>query len=73
MEIIVNSSIKIVEIWLSKSDVANQDLRSELVTRYKGQGLYVVFYESGVDDLYKVTLNLLQHNRLSADVAAKEL
>lgn len=70
MDIIFNNKLKIVEVWVSKNEVLNQDLRAHLVSRYKAKGYLTVFFESGTSELYDSTLILLRHNRsLSADAA----
>ena len=67
MEIQVNDSDKIVEIWLSnaeKEDVALRDSLKPIYSAYKIKKYKVAVFESGEADLFDGTRDLLLHNRM---------
>ena len=67
MEIQVNDSDKIVEIWLSnaeKEDVALRDSLKPIYSAYKIKKYKVAVFESGEADLFDETKELLLHNRM---------
>ena len=65
LEINVHDDKKTVDIWLTKSEKYDHNLRERLkplYERYKEKKYFVVMYESGEKDLYENTLSLLLYN-----------
>lgn len=66
MEINVNDDRKIVEIWLSHSEQADAALREQIrpiYQEYNGKKYTVAVFQSGTEDLYEQTHQLLLYNR----------
>ena len=66
LEIQVNDSSKIVEIWLSnaeKDNTAVQDSLKPIYAVYKAKKYKVAVFQSGGGDLLGNTRDLLLHNR----------
>ena len=64
MELCVNNSNKIVEIWLNRQEkLSKQPLLVSYYKKYSADGYTVVVFESGEHDLYESTRNLLLLNR----------
>ena len=66
MEINVRSESEIVEIWLTREEAEDTQLREQLkplYRKYKEQGYLTVVYESGEQDLQEATSDLLCYNR----------
>ena len=66
MEINVNESKKLVEVWLTNAEKNDSALRENLPAmyrEYKNKGYLVVVFESGSANLFDNTLSLLLHNR----------
>lgn len=66
MEINVRSESKIVEIWLTREEGRNAQLREELkplYQKYREQGYLTAVYESGDQDLWEAASDLLRYNR----------
>ena len=66
LEIQVNDSSKIVEIWLSnaeKCSTAAQDSLKPIYAAYKSKKYKVAVFQSGSGDLLGNTRDLLLHNR----------
>jgi len=66
MEINVNNSTRIVEIWLSNAEKNDDEIRQSLkplFKEWKAQKYLPVVYESGEGDLKESILGLLRHNR----------
>ena len=66
LEINVHDDRKIVEIWLSHSEQADAALREQLrpiYQEYNGKKYTVAVFQSGTEDLYEQTHQLLLYNR----------
>ena len=66
MEININETKKIVEVWLSneeKNDTSIKESLNKLYADYKKTKYLVVVYESGNQDLFSGTKSLLIQNR----------
>lgn len=67
---------KIVEIWLSHSEQADAALREQLrpiYQEYNGKKYTVAVFQSGTEDLYEQTHQLLLYNRnRAAELEAKQ-
>lgn len=66
MEINVRSESKIVEIWLTREEGQDAQLREELkplYQKYREQGYLTAVYESGDQDLWEAASDLLRYNR----------
>ena len=66
MEININDQQKLVEIWLTREESQNQDLKAslqDLYAQYKAKNYLVAVFQSGEKDLYDSTLGLLLYNR----------
>lgn len=66
MEIDVNDSTRIVEIWLTNTDQKDPALCERLPAMYrefKSKGYLVAVFKSGLENLSDKTLSLLLHNR----------
>ena len=69
MDIHVHDDRKIVEIWLSRSEQADARLHEALRPLYRAYGgkkYTVAVFQSGTEDLYEQTHQLLLHNRTLA-------
>lgn len=69
MEINVKDSLQIVEIWLSNAEKKDRRLKDGLKTvydAYKRKKYLVAVFESGEQDLYGNTLELLARNKRRA-------
>ena len=65
MEIIRKNDKKILEIWLTnaeKNDVAIRESLKSLYKKYQAQKFTVAVFESGPEDLYEGTKQLLIQN-----------
>lgn len=66
MEINVRDDRKIVEIWLNNTEKQNMDIRKGLkpiFAKYAAGKYLVAVFESGDEDLYRNTRELLRYNR----------
>ena len=66
MELRVHQDMKIVEIWLTKTDRENGELQKRLHQMYQdytAKSFKVTQFHSGADDLYAATRDLLLFNR----------
>lgn len=76
LEINVHDDRKIVEIWLSHSEQADAALREQLrpiYQEYNGKKYTVAVFQSGTEDLYEQTYQLLLYNRnRAAELEAKQ-
>ena len=66
MEMNVLDDKKIVEIWLTKAEKNDPDLRAglkEICAEWKKKKYTVGVFESGEKDLYQSTLDLLAYNK----------
>ena len=66
MKMNVRDDSKIVDIWLTKKEKENQDLREQLqplYKEYKAKKYLVAVFESGEEDLWDNTSQLLCTNR----------
>lgn len=66
MEIHLNQTRKIAEVWLSTADQKNTRQQEQLKSIYKDfkkQGFLVAVFRSGTQDLYRQTADLLCYNR----------
>lgn len=66
MEIHLNQTSKLAEVWLTNSDQNNTKLQEQLKSMYKDykqQGYLVAVFRSGSQDLYRQTADLLCYNR----------
>ena len=66
LEINVHDDRKIVEIWLSHSEQADAALREQIrpiYQEYNGKKYTVAVFQSGTEDLYEQTHQLLLYNR----------
>lgn len=66
MEVNVRRESKIVEIWLTKVEKRNAELREQLkplYQKYKKQNYLVAVFESGERDLCDAASDLLCYNR----------
>lgn len=66
MELNIDDSAKIAEIWLTNADQADEQLAEQLSAFYKrmkNKGYLAVVYRSGSGDLYQQTSDLLCYNR----------
>ena len=71
LEINVHDDRKIVEIWLSHSEQADAALREQIRPIY--QEYNVAVFQSGTEDLYEQTHQLLLYNRnRAAELEAKQ-
>ena len=61
--------IKDVEIWLTRSEKNDSQLRAQLknvCAEWKKKGYFVTVFESGEKDLYQGTLDLLAYHKKRA-------
>ena len=76
LEINVHDDRKIVEIWLNHSEQADAALREQLrpiYQEYNGKKYTVAVFQSGTEDLYEQTHQLLLYNRNRvAELKAKQ-
>ena len=76
LKINVHDDRKIVEIWLSHSEQADVALREQLrpiYQEYNGKKYTVAVFQSGTEDLYEQTHQLLLYNRnRAAELEAKQ-
>ena len=66
MEIRVRDDRNLVEVWLSnaeKKDTSLRDSLKRLYNEYKMKKYLVAVFESGEEDLYQSTLELLSYNK----------
>lgn len=66
MEIHLNQTKKLAEVWLTNADQKNSQLQEQLKSMYKNykkQGYLVAVFRSGSQDLYRQTADLLCYNR----------
>ena len=66
LEINVHDDRKIVEIWLDRSEQADAGLHETLrpiYQEYSGKKYTVAVFQSGAEDLYEQTHQLLLYNR----------
>ena len=66
MEINVNESSKIIEIWLTNAEKQDQELHEKLKLLYRefeAKKFLVAVFESGQRDLAETTSDLLCYNR----------
>ncbi len=66
MEINVNEARKIVEIWLTnveKNDEALKEQLKSIYEKYHAKKYLVAVFQSGTQDLYQATSDLLCYNR----------
>ena len=66
MEINVRDDSKVVEVWLSRAEKQDSNLRERLkllYQEYKAKKFLVAVFESGEQDLEKLTGGLLGYNR----------
>ena len=66
MEINVRDSSKIVEVWLTREEKQDINLREQLkplYQEYKAKKFLVAVFESGEQDLEELTGSLLGYNR----------
>ena len=66
MEIDVRDDMKLVMIWLTRTEVEETELRERLKTlyaEYKAKKYMVAQFHSGTEDLYEGTRDLLLYNR----------
>ena len=66
MEINVRDSSKIVEVWLTREEKQNINLRERLkplYQKYKAKEFLVAVFESGEQNLEELTGSLLRYNR----------
>lgn len=69
MEINVRDEKRLVEIWLSRAEKKNPELRDGLkniYSEYKRKKYLVAVFESGERDLYQGVLELLIYNKRRA-------
>lgn len=74
MKIDVLNEKKLVAVWLTNAEKNDLELRESLkplYAKYRKKKYLVAVYESGEDDLYQGTRDLLLHNRTLA--AQKEV
>ena len=76
MEMNVRVDKKVVEIWLTNAEKVDPILREglkDVYAKYKAKKYLVAVFESGGDDLYENTRDLLLYNRRrSAEKAVQE-
>lgn len=66
MEIHLNQVAKLAEVWLTSEDQKNAQMQGQLKSMYqdfKKQGYFVAVFQSGSQDLYRQTSDLLCYNR----------
>lgn len=66
MEMHVRDDKKLVEIWLTRAEKQDAQLREglkDVYTRCREKKYLVAVYESGEGDLYQSTLDLLAYNK----------
>ncbi len=66
MELNVRDDRKLVEVWLTKAEKTDLKLRESLTDiyeKFKREKYLVAVYESGHQDLYQNTLDLLKWNK----------
>lgn len=66
MELHIDDSAKIAEVWLTNADQSDERLAKQLSAFYKrmkNKGYLAVVYRSGSGDLYQQTSDLLCYNR----------
>lgn len=66
MELNVRDDKKLVEVWLTKTEKADLELREglkDIYDKFKQKKYLVAVYESGEQDLYQNTLDLLKWNK----------
>lgn len=69
MEVNVRDSNKVVEVWLTRQEKQNADLRERLkpvYREYRAKEYLVAVFESGERDLEELTGGLLGYNRKRA-------
>lgn len=66
MQINIRDDLKIVDIWLANDEKANRELREQLkplYAEYRAKKYLVAVFESGTEDLWDNTSQLLCTNR----------
>ncbi len=66
MEMSVKDDKQLVEIWLTKAEKSDKQLYNylhDIYDKYKKKKYMVAVYESGEQDLYQNTLDLLKYNK----------
>jgi len=66
LELNVRDDKKLVEVWLTKTEKADLELREglkDIYDKFKQKKYLVAVYESGEQDLYQNTLDLLKWNK----------
>ena len=66
MEINRDEEKKIMEVWLTRKESQDEALHNRLkpwCAKWKKQKYLVAVYRSGVEDLYRNTLDLLSYNK----------
>ena len=66
MEVRVHEDMKLVEVWLTRQEQADNAIREQLQRMYqdyKSQQYMVAQFHSGGADLYAITRDLLIYNR----------
>lgn len=66
MEVNVNKHQKLVEIWLTNKDQSDATVQCQLLplfNKFKSLGYLIAVYQSGKEDLYRRTSDLLTYNR----------
>lgn len=73
MEVVVKDDKKRVEVWLTRAEKSNMQLKESLKSmfaEYKAKKYLCVVYNSGDGDLFANTRDLLLHNK---EVIAKKM
>ena len=66
LEMYVRDDQQLVEIWLTNAEKTDLDLResfTNIYKKYKKKKYLVAVFESGENELYQGTLNLLAYNK----------
>lgn len=75
MEVIVSDKSNFVEIWLTRADQEDpqcMDTLPKMVEDIVRQKRYPIIFRSGREEMYDVTLSLLQHNRICSASQVEE-
>lgn len=66
MEVNIDKKQKLVEVWLTNKDQSDAAVQGQLLPlfdKFKGLGYLIAVYQSGKDNLYRRTSDLLTYNR----------
>ena len=76
MEVRVHEDMKLVEVWLTRQEQVDTEIRKQLqhmYEDYKARKYMVAQFHSGSSDLYAITRDLLLYNRKRIEEVAVAL